>query len=559
VAPVAAFLGLLLIGLSAWTAQSAYERAREDQERTLEQIADAKRHDLEAYFERARALTALMARNGVFAGHRAGHEARASDAEVGEALSGLDDLTHGVGEACLTDESGKVHACAIGDEVTPRAELWPDYSWTTFFRPALELESGEVHQTRPYVSNTNHRVLANATPVPQADGKRAIIHVETPIDAFRREALRQAAESEVAVVEQGADNTPEDDTLIFDTALGADAAEGSATGEFVPAGELPTPGQGFMVAERMAVHSEVDAGPDNVNDWVVVARSRTPAPTLARAVGATQLALFAGGVLLLSAAALLVRYSHRAAEETARMKGDLLGLVSHELRTPLTSIVGYTELLIELEAESLSDQGKNFLEVIDRNAKRELRLVGDLLTLQQIDRGGFEITPQREHLAPIVEASLASALPKAKEKEIEIEAELDPALVAPSDPERLGQVLDNLLSNAVKYTPKAGSVDVRLFAEGGSAVIEVEDSGLGIPPDELDRLFERMFRASNATERHIPGIGLGLAIVKALVEAHGGHVRVRSVVDEGTTFRVELPGAELDPEGAREGAVAVPA
>ena len=117
------------------------------------------------------------------------------------------------------------------------------------------------------------------------------------------------------------------------------------------------------------------------------------------------------------------------------------------------------------------------------------------------------------------------------------------------DRARLAQVLDNLVSNGLKFTPSGGRVEVRLSAQDGAAILEVEDTGLGIPVDEQERLFERFFRSSNATENAIPGTGLGLTITKAIVERHGGRIEVESAEDAGTTVRVSLPlGARQEAE-----------
>ena len=231
----------------------------------------------------------------------------------------------------------------------------------------------------------------------------------------------------------------------------------------------------------------------------------------------------------------------RAEEEAERIKGEFLGLVSHELRTPLTSIIGYTELLLDVEAEGLSERQREFLEVVRRNGERELRLVGDLLLLVMIEAGSFSIELDTVELGPLVKECVNAARPRAEAEQVELRVETEDVPELNGDGDRIAQVIDNLLSNALKFTEEGGEVVVRLRAGEGNAVIEVQDSGIGIPKDEQERLFDRLFRASGATEMHIPGIGVGLTIVKALVEAHGGEVSVESVEGEGTTFRVALP------------------
>jgi PAS domain S-box-containing protein len=230
-----------------------------------------------------------------------------------------------------------------------------------------------------------------------------------------------------------------------------------------------------------------------------------------------------------------------AESEAERLKDEFFGMVSHEMRTPLTSIIGYTELLGEFEAERLSDQGKGFLEVIERNARREMRLVGDLLALVRIEGGSFSIEPEPTDFAQVARQAADAAAPRAEQGRVKLTATVEPMPMSLADPHRLGQVVDNLLSNAIKFSPEEGTVDLRLTREGDTAILEVEDTGIGIPEDEQEKLFDRLYRASSATERHIQGLGLGLTITKAIVEAHDGKISVTSQEGVGTTFRVELP------------------
>jgi signal transduction histidine kinase len=234
--------------------------------------------------------------------------------------------------------------------------------------------------------------------------------------------------------------------------------------------------------------------------------------------------------------------------ELDRLKDEFVGLVSHDLRTPLTSITGYVELLESEETGPLTDEQRSFLSIVARNADRLLRLVNDLLFVARLQTGRLDLALDEVDLAEVAEHAVAGAGPRAGAKGLDLQfaASGDTAVFGESG--RLGQLLDNLVSNAVKFTPHGGSVSVSVKAENGAVVLEVADSGIGIPESERARLFERFFRASTAVSRQIPGTGLGLHIAQAIVDAHGGRITVSSVVGEGTTFRVELPPATVGAE-----------
>jgi signal transduction histidine kinase len=231
--------------------------------------------------------------------------------------------------------------------------------------------------------------------------------------------------------------------------------------------------------------------------------------------------------------------------ELDRMKDLFVSSVSHELRTPLTSMIGYLEILREGDAGDLSQQQHRFLEIVDRNSHRLTDLIDDILFMSRVDTGRFRLERESVDLGQLVSDRVESIQPVAEKAEVDVHLDVDGPVCLSGDPARLAQVLDNLLSNAVKFTPAGGRAFVTVSTADEAAHLEVRDTGVGIPEDEAERLFERFFRASTA--QNVKGTGLGLSIVKSIVEAHGGTISVRSHVGVGTTVAVELPlGAEPD-------------
>lgn len=225
-----------------------------------------------------------------------------------------------------------------------------------------------------------------------------------------------------------------------------------------------------------------------------------------------------------------------------RMKDEFIALVSHELRTPLTSICGYLELLLQDDVmEELSEDRLNWLQVIDRNAERLLRLVEDLLLTAQASAGNLALDKSELDVAAVVEQAAQAGAPVAAARGIVLTCSTEPLPLANGDGVRLGQVVDNLVSNALKFTPSGGTVSVRTYRHNGAVRIEVADTGMGVSDEEQEHLFERFFRTARAQEEAIPGVGLGLSIAKAIVEAHDGRVSMRSAEGVGTTFFVDLP------------------
>jgi signal transduction histidine kinase len=233
--------------------------------------------------------------------------------------------------------------------------------------------------------------------------------------------------------------------------------------------------------------------------------------------------------------------------ELDRLKDDFVATVSHELRTPLTSMMGFLEMIREGEAGELTDEQKRFLAIVYRSSERLQRLVGDLLFVARLDANGLQLQFAPVDVEELVHDAAESAGALARSRELHLDLKLASLPMVTGDRERLSQLVGNLISNALKFTPAGGHVTVRTFVDGSHAVIEVEDDGIGIPEAEQDRLFQRFFRSTTATEQAIPGTGLGLVISRAIAEAHGGTIDVRSEEGAGACFRVELP---LEPEEA---------
>lgn len=230
-------------------------------------------------------------------------------------------------------------------------------------------------------------------------------------------------------------------------------------------------------------------------------------------------------------------------ERLESVRRDFVSNVSHELKTPLTAIHGYVETLLEADPIDGPTRGR-FLRKIRRQSNRLGALVSDLLTLSRIESS----TEPPEEVLDLRSAAgevLNLLGPASEERGLELVAEFpDEAVEVMGEEEAIRQALSNLVDNAVKYSSAGGRVLVRLQAENGRAVLEVEDRGPGIAGEHLDRIFERFYRVDRARSRQLGGTGLGLAIVKNVARRHGGGVEVESERGRGSTFRLWLPAAE---------------
>jgi PAS domain S-box-containing protein len=234
------------------------------------------------------------------------------------------------------------------------------------------------------------------------------------------------------------------------------------------------------------------------------------------------------------------RSARLQAEAASRAKDEFIALVSHELRTPLTSILGWARMLRmgRLDKETTLDA----LDALERSAETQVHLVEDLLDSARVQSGKLRLDKRPLDLKPLIEAAIADVAPIAEAKQIRLTKDISCECHMEGDPTRLQQVVWNLLTNAVKFTPEHGTVSVRLYASGSTAVIEVRDTGRGIEANVLPRLFNRFEQGDAGSKDRRAGLGLGLALSRHLVEQHGGRIEARSDgPGKGATFTARLP------------------
>jgi len=252
--------------------------------------------------------------------------------------------------------------------------------------------------------------------------------------------------------------------------------------------------------------------------------------------------------------------------ELDQMKSNFLATISHELRTPLTPIKGYVQAMLSEALGPLSPGQRKGLGIVSQSVDRLHGLIEDLLAFVKMERGEISLDRQAFPIDSLIRDKLNKAMAKAQEKEIHLKSELPPDLpLVLADPDEIGRALSLLLDNAVKFTPSGGQVRVIAHLVHGSQFtgdgmegfrepstvnrerdrdfveISVHDTGIGIPPDKLGRIFERFFQVDSSTTREHGGVGIGLAIVKQIVEAHGSNVEVKSQEGVGSTFSFRLP------------------
>ena len=230
-------------------------------------------------------------------------------------------------------------------------------------------------------------------------------------------------------------------------------------------------------------------------------------------------------------------------ERLERVRKDFVANVSHELRTPLTAIRGYAETLLDGALED-PENNRRFLEIIKAHAIRLNNIASDLLTLAELESGKLDSKPERVSVRGAIESALNTVEAGARLREVRIIAERGEEALVLGDKVRLEQVLINLLDNAIKFNRLGGEVRVAAGPGGdGKVRVTIRDTGIGIPSEDLSRIFERFYRVDKARSREMGGTGLGLSIVKHVIERMGGSVQVESELGKGSTFTVILPAA----------------
>jgi signal transduction histidine kinase len=233
-------------------------------------------------------------------------------------------------------------------------------------------------------------------------------------------------------------------------------------------------------------------------------------------------------------------------EDLSAAKNAFISTVNHELRTPLTSIIGYIDVMRDEKIDNGNPNVEMYLNVLDRNAQILLQLVESMLSLSRIDAAEGELPSVAVNINEIIDNAIFLMKPNSEKAKIEIAVKAINELYVTGDDGQLSQIFINLLGNAIKFSPEGSMISIvidrKLENDGLDFVtIAVSDQGIGIPPEEIDHLFSRFFRASNAESGHFPGTGLGLSIVQQVVKRHHGFVEVSSALGVGTTFTVSLP------------------
>ena len=389
----------------------------------------------------------------------------------------------------------------------------------------------------PFETSHGNRIFSGAFSLTDTPIGRPYLANVTPIEGSRVYLVDASAKPLSSNLDDPAVVHPEDDDLLAALRSGAEGT--FALGEDIASVE-PVESTPWRIA--VAVPSESLFDP--IGGWSLWA----PWATFAGLIAAVCVAWWLLEKLGRNRRALALANTELVAhgdqlEEAVAAQRRFISAASHELRTPLTSIIGYLELIRDANGAEERDKA---LEVLERNSKRLQALVDDLMLVFRMEVETLASTEVDLH--EVVLESVEAATPAAARRQIHLDVKRQgsPASVM-GDRQLLAQAVDNLVSNAIKYSREGGRVEIIVESDRSNVCLSVSDGGIGIPTDELPKLFERFFRARTARSARIGGTGLGLAISQTIIEKHGGRINVSSVEGEGTTFVVRLP---LE-EGAR--------
>jgi len=234
-----------------------------------------------------------------------------------------------------------------------------------------------------------------------------------------------------------------------------------------------------------------------------------------------------------------IQQAYDELKQLDHLKSEFINIAAHELRTPLAILLGYASVMAEEETSEV-DRGR--LDVIIRNAMRLSSLIDDMLNLSYLETGRVQLDLEEVELSDVIQEAILDTKDMAREKSLNITVNVPvdfPPLI--TDRRKLDLIVMNLLSNAIKYTPEGGDISINACLDGDKALVSIADTGIGIPPEERDKIFDRFYQVEDSLTRQHGGIGLGLAIVKSFVELCQGHIWVESEVGKGSTFTFELP------------------
>jgi PAS domain S-box-containing protein len=288
----------------------------------------------------------------------------------------------------------------------------------------------------------------------------------------------------------------------------------------------PVPGDDLPHARALRGHT--------VPDYLAIARHLITGKDIDLSIAAAPIE--SNGVV----GAVLVMRDITALQELDRKKDEFLSVASHELRTPLTTIKGYTQLLAQTISELPGEEQRTYLNAVLGEIDRMMGLISELLDVSRIETNRLQIERQPIRWLEFLERRASAFRVQNPARDITFRGTA-PETALLVDPDRMRQVVDNLLSNAIKYSPEGSPIEVNATIDDGHMLTSVVDKGIGIPADEIPKLFERFHRARNVSSRYYGGLGLGLYIAKAIIEAHNGSIAVISEEGQGATFTIRLP------------------